>query len=257
MKLEQEVVIGKASRVNSILTTGFALVGLILLIKILGITANFEIFEVELPVKQAWLAFLLLTGAHFWTASNLVSSADFLYESLSAYECNEVFKKIRRTGGLFFEGLKARKLAPNKRTIVMDAGDRTTKVAIAGSILLVLAIIPFEFQTLANFLAFMFVAIEIAFINWVIGSKWVYALSKLAWKRDRPHKEMISSERVIIKPPDEGVFADIDVRGLKWLLPGAVSVPPTGELIKMLLTILLLGAVVILHAVILGLIVLV
>lgn len=174
-------IISNVKWVNNILTSGFSLAGIIILLKIFGGT-SFSWVGVNFPLNLSWIIFLFLTIAHGYVSSLIYLSIVDLIKKGTAENCNEVYLKITTSGGLFVRGMVARnkvRIIRQRRVYIMSPNDPSTWIAHIAAIGLFLAIIPFDFHSVLRFVLLFIVGIVIVYSNWIIGSFWIILLSGL------------------------------------------------------------------------------
>lgn len=184
---KQKMVIEDAKWVDNILTAGTALAGIIVVLKILSI--NTVVWNgITVSLSNAWVIFLLLAIAHIYTANFLLGRSICLLwrENLpmnSAEQGKAVFEKVTETGGIFMHGMVPRtkriKMPFGGYQYLMSSYDPTTPISYGAGLLLIAAMVPWNFSNLLLFFLLLAGSILIVVVNWLTAGAWAVALSEL------------------------------------------------------------------------------
>jgi hypothetical protein len=195
----QKMVIEDAKWVDKILTVGAGLAGIIVVAKILSIN-TLAWNGITVSLTNAWIIFVPLTIAHIYTANFPLSRSICLLwrENLwvnSAEQGRAVFEKVTEAGGIFMHGLVPR----TKRVKMfgfyqyfMSSYDPTTPISYGAGLLLILAIVPWNFSNRVLFFLLLAGSIVIVVVNWLIAGGWAVSLSQLTIE---PSKATLLQER--------------------------------------------------------------
>jgi hypothetical protein len=186
----QKAVIENAKWVDGVLLTGVTIAGTATIAKLIG-TSEIDLLGLKLSLKNIWVVFAALTIAHFYTGWLLNRSIYRLWKIHSDEKCLTVFQEVITTGWVFVRDLSPRtkivKTIFGIRMYEMRLDDPSTWATHVFALILMAAIIPFDYSNQRVFWGMVLVAIAITIINWTIGSFWLVSLSELAI----PHKESI------------------------------------------------------------------
>jgi len=206
----KEQVIEDAKRVNLVLDGGFLLTVIVLLLKsfhwstIVGWQGISNI-----PVSSVWVVFLLLTIAHFFLGYLvLVRSAHDLWGANSLKHGEAAYRAIRRSSYVFVNRLRPRTRYLGDILIpVYEMNDLPTILSCIAVILLIPAIVPWDFRDLRLFFIFVIGALFIAVINWLIAGTWIVAVSELTIQHDKAtyhtrlhEKRLLSTMAISVVP---------------------------------------------------------
>lgn len=176
-----------AKSVDTLLKSFAALVGMIVLLKLLGnhdFSWNGMTFSVA---NDAILICSLLSVAHFFTAYRVVRSAHVLWKANDVEHGKAAFANVTETGSIFVRELVPR-VDYRKGFLLsiykMDWSDPSAWAAYGFAILLPCAIVPYDLSNLLRFFMFFAGAICITIFNWVVASAWIIALSELTQQSD-------------------------------------------------------------------------
>lgn len=186
----QAQVLEDAKWVDKVLMSGTFIVGAIVFLKflnLLGIVSiqTFDWGNIKISITNVWLIFfifLLFTFAHYYTGLLLLAkSTHKLWETNSTELSRTAFEKVVETGGVYVRGLIARTqhLKNTPWIYKMERDDPSTLVSHGAALLLVLAIVPWNFSDLRQFFTFLILAVLVTIVNWLIGGTWIVALSEL------------------------------------------------------------------------------
>jgi len=183
----QKDVITYADKVNKVLVTGSIFLVALILFK-LGII-QFNLYGIKAPVENAWFIALLFTIAHFWTGVVLLApTVHNLWRTCSTEQGKKVFNEVTRNGSSFVSRLIPRTKYTRTKFVTfyrMSFNDPSTWAALGATVLLTVAIVPWDFKDFAHFSQLVVIALLIAFVNWLIGGIWIIALSGLTIEHDR------------------------------------------------------------------------
>jgi hypothetical protein len=179
----QDGAINNLSWINYVLIAGVILAGTIILLKLTGHT-SFKWLDIDFDTRYAWIICILFTLGHWYTAWLFIRSVVDLWKKGTSEECLTAFNKIVTSGGLFVRGLIPRVTSVDG-IYQMSWKDPTTLVSHLGALIIILAIVPFDFTGAILIRPYIGVAIILMIINWIIGSNWAVALSQLSVERDR------------------------------------------------------------------------
>ncbi len=186
---------------DRVLTSGSSLAGIVVLLKLLGF-AEFQWVGIKFTpasawiIGYAWVLFCLFTIAHYYVASLAINSLHKLWLNSSVEESERTFSQVTRTGNIFVRGLLPR--TKHFRTAIglylyeMRIDDPTAWVSYLSSVLLMLAMVPFDLSNIGTFAIISVLAAYAVVMNWLIGSNWIVALSELVIPR---HKSVYHARR--------------------------------------------------------------
>lgn len=191
----QAAVVKNAEWLNAVLRWGSILAGTIVILKLMN-KSVFKVGEIEFATDKAWVAFTLTTLIHlFVTFWYLVQSAHLLWLIGSEADCKTAFREMTTTGGEFIRGMANVKRVG--RFYVRSWSDPTTVIVHFVALLILPAIIPFDYWNHSYFWYYVVGALLIMIVNWLIGSQWVAALAELDMTRDKAyyHKALKRRDR--------------------------------------------------------------
>jgi len=181
----KDAVTNNSKWVDKVLWGGLILAGTIVLLKLNNKT-SFEWVDIEFNTHKAWLILSLFTLAHLYTTWLLIRAIIRFWTVSSEAECQATFAKVTSSGGLLVRGLIPR-TERVRNLYKMKWSDPTTIVSHLAALLLIPAIVPFDFSDQTQFYKYLGIAVAVMIINWLIGSSWAVALSQLTVKHDEAY----------------------------------------------------------------------
>ena len=182
---KQKMVIEGAKWADQILTGSASLAGFIVLLKILS-TDTLQWNGITFSVNNVWIIFFLLTVAHYYAAYLLNRSICLFWRENKSEKAVEqgtlVFEQVTETGGIFLRGLVPRTEHAKVGYIdmyLMSSIDPSTPVSYGAALLLIFAMVPWNFSNLLLFFLLLAASIIIIIANWTIAGGWIISLSLL------------------------------------------------------------------------------
>lgn len=177
-----EGLLATAGRLEAVLTTGAALAGIIVFLKLIG-KRQFKVWGVEVDLGYAWVVFCAFTCAHIYIAVRFVQRC---LEIFTATEVSnqDAWKALTAGKLLWFDGLIARVeevvTGTGIHLYVMDLSDPTTWLAHIAVVALFVAILRWREATWNVRVASLGAALVLSIVNWMVGSNWIIAASELS-----------------------------------------------------------------------------
>jgi hypothetical protein len=186
----QREVINDTRWIEAVVTTGLAIAGLVVLIKLATSGNSFEVFHVGIPLDKSWVVFLCLTIAHLYTTYIFSRALVAMWKNPASTEQENlrVFAEITVEGSPILRGIIPRVRVVDRelaRVYIIDSQDPTGWLAYAGAVGLISAVVPFHFPgSYPGLVGYFLVALGLVFVNWITASHWIIALSLLTQKKD-------------------------------------------------------------------------
>ena len=144
---------------------------------------------VNVPANWAWILFLVLTLGHgvygFWLVRNI---GIFREQHKNDPDCCKLIERIRSEPNMFVFGLIPRlPLKQGKHLIPMSWKDPSTKFSYFALLTFLVSMLPWyvaangalNWVTGSWFWVSLVAAVILALANWLLGTNWIFALSKL------------------------------------------------------------------------------
>lgn len=167
--------------VDRVIWTTGAVAATIFALKVTGVS-TFEWEQISISTSSAWLVFLILTVAHFYTALLLIRALKVYWLLSDTGSRSLLFGRISSCGGALVRGISARTEFDTDSLLFiryhMDPRDPTAWLALFGALLFFSAIVPLKLDSFLFF--YVGIALILVQINWVIGSHWIIAICDLA-----------------------------------------------------------------------------
>lgn len=174
----QEAPVNNAKWIDRVLWAFAILGGTIVLLKFTK-KNTFSWAGVEFDMNRAWIVFIFLTVAHLYTTLLFHLSVVKFSKRSTESERQKVFARVTSSGGLFVRGLIPRTERVGN-VYRMNWSDPTTLASYLAALLIIVAIVPFDFSNRNSFFKYLLVALLIMVVNWFVGSRWAVTLSQLA-----------------------------------------------------------------------------
>ena len=182
----QKVVLENAKWMDKVLVSGVGIAGVIVLvIVLLKLTGakEFEWANMKFSTTYAWPVCFILTVAHVYTAWLFIRSILTLWQQETSDNCRTAFQEVTTTGNLFVRKMIARTQRVRTRSgryiVAMKIDDPSTWATYSAAGLLIAAIVPFDLTNIWLFLFLLAIATILTWVNWIVGSNWIIALSEL------------------------------------------------------------------------------
>jgi hypothetical protein len=137
-----------------------------------------SISNINLPIKFAWIVYVLFTVFHFIYTRTFENSVRQYWKQTDSNEYSCLFKDITTEEGYFMREMKPRVL-PKTGKVAQMSNDLSTWLSHITAILLLVALWRTVKLDISPWLD-KIIVIGLTFINWIIGSRWAIVLSELA-----------------------------------------------------------------------------
>lgn len=174
----QERVVNNFNSIDRVLKFFLPLAGLTCILKFTN-KLTLSVNGLELPTKWAWAVFIVFTFAHLFTTWRFQQSAKQFVQHSNASDRQNAFDKITSSGGPWVRNLIPRRKRGHLYRMKWRH-DPSTVISYLAAVVVVAAIIQFDFDHPWRVAKYSLIALVIVIFNWLIGSRWAVTLSELA-----------------------------------------------------------------------------
>jgi hypothetical protein len=173
----KERVLNNFNSIDRVLKFFLTLAALTCLLKLTN-QLTLSLNGVAVPTKWAWAVSVAFTVAHLFTTWRFQQSARLLLSLSNATDRQNLFDRITSSGGPWVRNLIPRR---KKRYVYrMKWRDPSTIVSYGAVVVMVIAIVQFDFNNPSRTIKYAVVALAIVIVNWLIGARWAVTLSDFA-----------------------------------------------------------------------------